>query len=294
MTENDFTLCDRIAKIKAINGEYNLLQNAYISFSGGKDSVACSKLIDIALPGNKIPRVFINTGIEYSAIVKFVQKKASQDERIVIIPPTLNIRATLEEFGYPFKSKEHAQKMAVFQRSGFTKTVSDYLGNGDKTHFLCPKALVGTFTADFPFKVSDKCCKKMKKEPAKKWSVANNRPIIITGVRQAEGGLRQSMSGCTTFSSKNKSVLEKFHPLFPCSSEFVEWFIKEQSLELCELYAPPYNFKRTGCKGCPFSLDLQEQLDKMEKLLPAEKKQCEIIWRKVYEEYRKLQYRLTH
>ena len=74
MTENDFTLCDRIAKIKAINGEYNLLQNAYISFSGGKDSVACSKLIDLALPGNKIPRVFINTGIEYSAIVKFVQK----------------------------------------------------------------------------------------------------------------------------------------------------------------------------------------------------------------------------
>lgn len=36
MTENDFLLADRIAKIKSINEQYNLLDNAYISFSGGK------------------------------------------------------------------------------------------------------------------------------------------------------------------------------------------------------------------------------------------------------------------
>ena len=30
----------------------------------------------------------------------------------------------------------------------------------------------------------------------------------------------------------------------------------------------------------------------MEKLLPIEKKQCEIIWKPVYEEYRKVGYRL--
>lgn len=50
--------------------------------------------------------------------------------------------------------------------------------------------------------------------------------------------------------------------------------------------------KEQGVKGCPFSLDLQEQLDIMAVLLPAEKKQCEIIWKPVYEEYRRIGYRL--
>ena len=44
--------------------------------------------------------------------------------------------------------------------------------------------------------------------------------------------------------------------------------------------------------GCPFSLDLQEQLEIMELYLPNERRQCEIIWKPVYEEYRRLNYRL--
>lgn len=34
--DNEFLLSDRIAKIRAINKQYNLLDNAYISFSGGE------------------------------------------------------------------------------------------------------------------------------------------------------------------------------------------------------------------------------------------------------------------
>lgn len=64
MTEFDFDLADRIQKIKSINNLYNLKKNAFISFSGGKDSTVLSKVIDLALPDNNIPRVFFNTGIE--------------------------------------------------------------------------------------------------------------------------------------------------------------------------------------------------------------------------------------
>lgn len=39
MTEFDFDLADRIQKIKSINNLYNLEKNAFISFSGGKDSI---------------------------------------------------------------------------------------------------------------------------------------------------------------------------------------------------------------------------------------------------------------
>ena len=68
MTENEFLLQDRIAKIKSINQMYDLENNAYISFSGGKDSTVLHYLLDKALPNNKIPRVYFNTGIEYKDI----------------------------------------------------------------------------------------------------------------------------------------------------------------------------------------------------------------------------------
>ena len=54
MTENEFLLADRIQKIKSMNELYDLENNAYISFSGGKDSTVLHYLIDEALPNNKI------------------------------------------------------------------------------------------------------------------------------------------------------------------------------------------------------------------------------------------------
>lgn len=285
-----FLLLDRIQKIKSINEMYDLENNSYVSFSGGKDSTVLHYLIDTALPGNKIPRVFLNTGIDYRYIVDFVQKLSKKDERIKIISPKQNIKEVLTDYGYPFKSKEHSQKVALYQHSGMTKTVSDYLGNGNKKSFLCPEKLKYQFTENFSLKVSDNCCFKMKKEVVETFSKENSRPIAITGVRQGEGGLRKSMKGCTTFTG-NK--LHKFHPLFPLEDDWIDWFIKENKIELCKLYYPPFNFLRTGCKGCPFSIELEKQLEVMKFLLPQEYKQCNLIWKPVYDEYKRIGYRLN-
>lgn len=70
------------------------------------------------------------------------------------------------------------------------------------------------------------------------------------------------------------------------------WYINEKKIELCKLYHAPFNFKRTGCKGCPYALDLQKQLEVMQIYLPAERQQCEYIWKPVYDEYRRIGYRL--
>ena len=66
MTDNEynFILEDRIAKIQSINQLYDLENNSYISYSGGKDSTILHYLIDLALPDNHIPRVYANTGID--------------------------------------------------------------------------------------------------------------------------------------------------------------------------------------------------------------------------------------
>lgn len=291
MTEFEFELQDRITKIKSINDLYNLEENAFISFSGGKDSTVLSELVDLALPENKIPRVFFNTGLEYKAILDFVRQKQKQDERFVVYNSGVKVREMLETKGYPFKSKEFAQKMYTYQRSGKCKTVTDYLGiTGNKAEtFQCPPKLRVCFTDDFNLKVSDKCCKELKKKVSENWSKENNKPISITGITRGEGGVRKSKTSCTVF---NENKLHKFHPLFPVSKDFVNNFVSEYKVELCSLYYSPYNFKRTGCKGCPFNMNLKKDLEILKKLLPNEYKQCQIIWGKVYKEYERLGYRL--
>ena len=290
----EFLLFDRIEKIKAINEQYDLEHNAYIAFSGGKDSTVLHYLIDLALPNNKIPRVYLNTGIEYQDVRKFVQQLAKNDNRIIVLNSGVNIKQMLEENGYPFKSKQHSHNLAIYWRNKdeeeYNLSLKRYLGIIESnTLFRCPKQLLYQFTKDFNLKCSDKCCYKLKKEPAEKWSKENNKTITLTGMRKEEGGERASI-GCIV--TDNNGNLAKFHPLLTVSDDWENEFIERNNIQLCKLYYPPFNFKRTGCKGCPFALGLQEQLDVMERLLPNEKKQCEIIWKPVYDEYRRIGYRL--
>ena len=197
MTENEFLLADRIAKIKSINEQYDLENNAYVSFSGGKDSTVLHYLIDEALPNNKIPRVYADTGIELKSIRNFVMEIQKNDSRIQIIKPTQNIKSTLETYGYPFKSKAHSQVLADYQMYGFEKYTWTrvYAGlelttKGTKPFRICPQKLKYQFSKDFKLKISDMCCTKLKKEPLDKWQEENNRKISIVGVRREEGGRR--------------------------------------------------------------------------------------------------------
>ena len=180
--------------------------------------------------------------------------------------------------------------LMIYQHSGIGKTVGKYLNRTD-TKFKCPKSLRYQFTEEFKIKISDRCCYKLKKDVIKSWQKENDKNITMTGMRNAEGGLRSSHHNCVIL--KDEKVV-KFHPLLPVEETFVDWYIAERKIQLCELYYPPFNFKRTGCKGCPYSLDLQDQLYTMACYLPEERKQCEIIWGKVYDEYRRIGYRLEN
>lgn len=144
-------------------------------------------------------------------------------------------------------------------------------------------------TPECHLKISDNCCLKMKKEPVHKWEKENNRYVAMTGMRKEEGGMRTQL-GCI-LTDKN-GQLKKFHPLLVVNDEWEDWFIKEHHIELSPIYNKPYCFKRTGCKCCPFSLDLQHQLDVLEELMPDEYKQAETIWKPVFDEYRRIGYRL--
>lgn len=286
--DNEFILQDRITKIQSVISKYGE-ENFCISFSGGKDSTVLSALIDLALPDNKIPRVYANTGIEYCKIIEFVEREREREHlwELVIIKPTVPIKPMLEDVGYPFKSKEHSALVGSWQSGNKDgKWVKKYLEKVGR--YACPQRLRYQFTDECTMKISDKCCDRLKKEPIHKWQKENNKQYAIIGLMASEGG-RRSSAKCLAF---HGNTLKNFQPLAPITKDWEDWFIEQYHVELCELYYPPYNFTRTGCKGCPFAFDLQKELDVLEQYFPAERKQCEIIWKPVYDEYRRIGYRL--
>ena len=245
----------------------------YISFSGGKDSTIMSHMIDMAIPGNKIPRVYSNTGIEFNDIVSFVKEMQQTDERIIILPPQTNIKQMLEKEGYPFKSKLHSAYVDRYQRTGKVTSVKQYLGEREdkepwSTQNSCPNILRYQFTPEFDLRVSDKCCQRMKKDVINRYMKQSGKKYGIVGTRQEEGGNRIRAT-CIAY-KQGKFYL--FQPLAPLSNDFMNWYADKFNVKLCKLYYPPFNFKRTGCKGCPFALKLQEELDLLEEYLPAERK----------------------
>lgn len=285
--DNEFLTYDRIIKIRTTIEKYGE-DSFFISFSGGKDSTALSRLIDLAIPGNKIPRVYADTGIELNAVKEFVLSLGKEDPRIEIIRPSVNIKAALEKDGYPFKSKEHSMYVEIYQKSGYCKTVERYLYPSiERKTYGCPALLRYQFSDEFKLKCSKKCCYNMKEKPMQDYAKKHSRPNVIIGLLGDEKGERNNA----------KCMVEKpfgihFQPLVAVDKEWEEYFIKKENIKLCKLYYPPYNFERTGCKGCPYNIGLQETLDTLAQYFPSERKQCEYIWGPVYEEYRRLGYRL--
>lgn len=235
--DNELLLYDRIEIIKTTNEKYDLEHNAYLSFSGGKDSTLLHHLLDMALPNNQIPRVYIDTGIEYQMIKEFVYKLAETDKRIVIIKPSKPIKQTLEQVGYPFKSKEHALRVYQFNRGTNAKFIDKYTYKTDyRGKYVCPKILMYQFEERGKYNYSNLCCYELKKKPIHKWEKENHRQIGITGMRAEEGGNRARL-GCIITDSRTKKII-RFHPLIKVDEEWENWFIERENSTLSSILLP--------------------------------------------------------
>lgn len=290
MTEHEFTLQDRIVKIRSINELYDLENNAYISFSGGKDSTVLHYLVDEALPGNKIPRVFINTGIEYKAIIKFVKEMAANDNRFVTWTVGKDIKKTLQKVGYPFKSKEHSHKLFFWKNGSRCISLKKYFNKAEGGFNTCPKKLMYQIEDDFKLNISDACCYEFKKKPIADYQKQSGRSITMTGMMKAEGGQRTSLH-CIVTDSKSGKV-KKFHPLSVVSTEWETWYIAHKSIQLC-LQIKAVWATATACASKIVRRIIKfAQLNTLEQYLPTERKRAELLWKPVYEEYRRIGYRL--
>ena len=209
----------------------------YVSISGGKDSDTLSELVEMACPRAGIPRVFIDTGLEYASVRKHALEKAD-----VVLRPELSFLQILTKYGYPVISKEVAQAVSEVQRAKVNgKELPSYrmtafrgerLGkDGKKSAFNMEKY---AFLLDAPFRISAKCCDYSKKKPALKYERESGRVPFI-GTMATESRLRREKwlkFGCNAFDKERQTS----QPLSFWTEQDVLRYILENGLTIADAY----------------------------------------------------------
>lgn len=85
--------------------DYYGCDGVYVSFSGGKDSTVLLDMVRQIDPS--ILAVFVDTGLEYPEIREFVKTCTN----VQWIRPKKTFKQVIEEYGYPFISKEVSDKV---------------------------------------------------------------------------------------------------------------------------------------------------------------------------------------
>lgn len=218
----------------------------YVSFSGGKDSTV---LLDIARKDYpNIEAVFVNTGLEYPSVRKFALSK----ENVTELRPTMNFRDVIIKYGYPIIGKEVSQVVQE-ARIGLRRGDGSYkfridrilgkghyapLEDGTKSQF---DVSAYKFLLDAPFNISDRCCKVMKKNPARNYERKSGRKIILATMADESRLRRQRWLkyGCNAWGDKKQQ-----------SSNPMSFWTEQDVLTYIHTYIQPYHCRRIRSSSC--------------------------------------------
>ena len=212
--------------------------DVYVSFSGGKDSTVLKHIVDGMY--DDIPAVFVNTGLEYPEIQKFVRdikagKFSCFNSDVEIIRPEMRFDEVIRTYGYPFPTKAVAKKINDTQKGKtyamkfFDGTAHDQEGRMSK--YNCPK---WKFLLDSPFQFSHMCCDVMKKAPFAVYEKRTDRKPM-TAIMACESTFREKnwmMTGCNAFNSKKP----KSQPMAFWTEQDILHYIKEFNVPYCSVY----------------------------------------------------------
>lgn len=218
----------------------------YVSFSGGKDSTVLKHIVDSMY--DDVPAVFVNTGLEYPEIQKFVKdikagKYSCFNSDVEILRPEMRFDEVLKNYGYPVASKEVAgyvrealhSKSEKLRNMRIQRLMGEYRRpDGQLSEYNCPK---WGLLLDAPFESSDKCCDVMKKRPIEGFVKRTGRRGIIGTMAWESRFRRQSWLryGCNAFDAPTaKKQLCK--PLSFWTEQDILHYIKKYNVP----YAPVY------------------------------------------------------
>ena len=256
----------------------------YVSFSGGKDSTVLLHLVRELYPD--VEAVFVNTGLEYPEIQRFVKSF----DNVRILYPKKTFKEVICEYGYPMLGKEISHKISA-ARLGQEWALKFVEGravyNGDKSRYNIEKYkdLLNT-----DFIISDKCCNIMKKSTSHKFEREfDKKPILATMAE--ESAMREQAwikTGCNAFECSHQ--ISK--PMSFWTEQDVLRYIKGNNIPIasvygeicadkngqlafddcaCKLYTTGCD--RTGCIFCGFGAHLEKGEGRFERLKRTHPKQ---------------------
>lgn len=289
--------------------------DVYVSFSGGKDSTVLKHIVDNTSGVYDVPAVFVNTGLEYPEIQRFVKdvqagKWDCFNSDVVILRPEIRFDEVLKKYGYPVISKEvsksikegrAARETGNEKSRSWQKLKGELLdNNGEKSQFNLAKY---GFMMDAPYKISDQCCNVMKKRPAKKYAKETGRkPFIATMAHESRLRHQQWIrNGCNAFQNKTPTST----PMAFWTEQDVLHYIKKYDVPYCPVYGdiqvkPPEGTEqgqinvidylgcwdendilettgcnRTGCIFCMFGCHLEKEPNRFQRLKETHPRQYE-------------------
>lgn len=280
----------------------------YVSFSGGKDSTVLLDIVRKDYPN--IEAVFVNTGLEYPSVRQFALSK----ENVTELRPTMNFRDVIIKYGYPIIGKEVSQVVQE-ARIGLKRGNGSYqfridrilgkghyapLEDGTKSQF---DVSAYKFLLDAPFNISDRCCKVMKKNPARSYERKTKRKIILATMADESRLRRQRWLkyGCNAWDDKKQ---QSSNPMSFWTEQDVLTYIHTYNLTIADAYGQVVvkndgvdgqmnihdylgdyrdcqyettGCKRTGCIFCGFGITQDKQ--RFVRLSEQEPKLCDYVMR---------------
>ena len=232
-----------------------------------------------------IEAVFVNTGLEYPEIQRFVKSF----DNVTILRPEMSFIDVITKYGYPMISKEVAEcvsqgRIALERNDGTYSYRLDQLNgtaktkDGNKSPYNKEKYKPLLYTN---FIISHNCCNIMKKKPVKTYAKKSDKKPI-TAQMADESALRTQkwlQNGCNAFNSKSPIS----NPMSFWTEQDVLEYIKIFNIPIASVYGTveqdekgkyyTTGCKRTGCIFCGFGCHLEKEPTRFQRLKETHPKQ---------------------
>ena len=272
------------------------VNGVYVSFSGGKDSTVLLHMVRQLYPD--VEAVFVNTGLEYPEIQKFVKSF----DNVTILRPKMRFDEVIKNYGYPIISKSVANCIRL-AKSGSPYRLKRMrgevmMGNGEKSWHNTDK-YAPIMSCDF--EVSERCCDVMKKTPSKEFEKeTGKKPFIATMAQESLLRTKNWLAfGCNAFDSKRP----KSAPMSFWTEQDVLQYIKKYDIPIASVYGEVVEetqvkydgvntvlqtqlfetgtqlittgCDRTGCIFCAFGCHLEKEPSRFQQLKKTHPRQYE-------------------
>ena len=254
------------------------VNGVYVSFSGGKDSTVLLHIVRKMYPN--VEAVFVNTGLEYPEIQRFVKTF----DNVTVLYPEMGFKEVISTYGYPLLSKSIANKIESSRRG--LKWAEKYLdGTATTRNGMLSVYNVKKYKplVDVDFNISPKCCYVMKKKPIHKYEKLSGKvPLIATMASESKSRLSSwLLTGCNSFDGKNAMS----RPMSFWTEQDVLEYIRRNDIKIASVYGDIFTeqskscklctsgCERTGCIFCGFGAHLEKGEGRFERLKRTHPKQ---------------------